>query len=267
MISTSKLRRARISAEEGNVYAKSLLELIISLYNSSYTYAISTPLITGRSREITTLLIIISSDKGLCSGFNSGINKLTRKRIKELEDQGKDYKVLFIGKKSSQALNYIPTSKILAKHYGICGKDLNYFWFQKLCNNLLNQFDEGEFDACEIIFNDFRSMLSQVPILTRIIPIYVEEKSPVWQEERKVYSFDTNEDNTLNILLKLNFTAQIYNAVLLSNASEHAARMIAMENATRNADEMIKSLTTLYNRSRQAQITKELIEIISGANF
>jgi len=222
------------------------------------------------------LLVIVTADRGLCGGFNGNLVKKARAKIKELQDMGKDISIVCVGRKGRDLLRSDFGKKIEQKFIGITGASkVEFADASQITEYVLERFDAGGFDVCHLVYNEFVSVLTQKPSVQQIIPFALleseaVEKAPKKDEKTKEglsspYDFEPEEEQILNALLPRNIGVQIFRSLLDSSAGEQAARMTAMDNATRNAGEMIDSLTLAYNRARQAYITKELIEIISGA--
>lgn len=224
------------------------------------------PLLTGKGRQETHLIVVISSDRGLCGGLNGSTVRFTKNRINALTSRGREVKVFCIGRKAYEQLR-TPYNKQMIDHVsGVFRNTINYQVASDLSSKLVKLFDENQFDVCEVIYSKFKSAIAQEQICKQIIPapIVVKEKEFVSFESPLCY--EPGEEEVLSDLLPKNLALQIYNILLENSASEQGARMAAMEAATNNAGKMIKNLTLVYNRTRQANITKELIDIISGAN-
>ena len=267
MVAASKLRRAQDHAEAARPYAERMARMLASL-SANLTVTENTPrLIKGSGMEQTVLLAVITSDRGLCGGFNGYIVRETRKLIKALEGDGKTVKLLCVGRKGRDLLRRNHAKKIVAYFDEIGKKKVGFSDADRVTNRILELFEAGEFDICRIVYNRFKSAISQVVTVRQIVPVAIDkgEESANQNAPQAVYEFEPDEDAILAQLLPRNLAMQIYGALLESAAGEQGARMTAMDNATRNAGEMITKLTLNYNRSRQAYITKELIEIISGA--
>jgi F-type H+-transporting ATPase subunit gamma len=229
------------------------------------TSADSAPkLLVGNGKDKTHLLIAVSSDRGLCGGFNANIAKAVKRKIADLTAQGKEVKVICIGKKGYEVLKSTHAGYIIDKIQGIASKKIVPFSdAEEQTSKILKGFDEGAFDVCTIYYNKFISAISQKVTAQQLIPMEITDTKVT--ATSAVYEYEPSESEILSDLLPLNMSVQIYNAFLENSASEHGARMAAMDNATRNAGDMIKKLTLKYNRTRQAVITKELLEIIAGA--
>jgi F-type H+-transporting ATPase subunit gamma len=263
MVAASKLRRAQEAVEAGRPYAERMERMLASL--ASGLAGDGAPrLVAGTGSDQVQLLVVATAERGLCGAFNSSIVRLARRRIQELLSQGKTVKVLCIGKKGRDQLrrdyanliiDTIDLSKVRRLGFGDAGP---------IGDRILAMFEAGEFDVATIFFNKFRSVISQIPTAQQLIPASLPEGGAP-DLGGAIYEFEPGEEEILAELLPRNLKIQIYKALLENAASEQGARMSAMDNATRNAGEMINKLTLVYNRQRQAIITKELIEIISGA--
>ena len=267
MVAASKLRRAQDHAEAARPYAERMARMLASL-SANLTVTENTPrLIKGSGADKTVLLTVITSDRGLCGGFNGYIVRETRKLIKALEAEGKAVKLLCVGRKGRDLLRRDHAKKIVGYFDEIGKKKVGFTDADRVTNRILELFDAGEFDSCRIVYNRFKSAISQIVTVKQIVPVAIDkgEDSANQNVPQAVYEFEPDEDAILAQLLPRNLAMQIYGALLESAAGEQGARMTAMDNATRNAGDMINKLTLNYNRSRQAYITKELIEIISGA--
>lgn len=266
MVAASKLRRAQMQAEASQPYAKRMEAMLNRLVANIDPNQSSHVLMTGTGRDQTHLLIVITSDRGLAGGFNATVARLARQKLRELEAAGKDVKIITVGRKGRDSLKRDYEHKIIASFDGLGKKGLAFSEVTQISDMVLEMLARQEFDVATVIYNQFKSVIAQIPTASQIIPLSVE-KTEVAQTENTnaVYEFEPSEDEILGSLLPRNLAIQIFRALLDSAAGEQAARMTAMDNATRNAGDMISKLTLRYNRARQAYITKELIEIISGA--
>ena len=262
MVAAAKLRRAQDSAEKGRPYADRMQQIVNSL--ASKADPISAPqLLVGNGKDNTHLLVVVSADRGLCGGFNGAITRQTRTEVARLRGEGKTVKLLMVGRKSADALRRELGDSYIDSLEGIQGTAVEYADAASIGETVRNGFEAGEFDVCTVIFNKFKSAISQEVTLKRLIPAEVGEDT---QDDAGVsYEYEPDEEELLAAVLPRNISTQVYSALLESSAAELAARMTAMDNATRNAGDLIERLTLVYNRTRQATITKELIEIISGA--
>ena len=268
MVAASRLKKAKHLVEISKPYADKIREMTSSLAsNISVRGSLNEkfPLLTGRGNNEKHLLVIISSDRGLCGGLNSSTVKFTKNKINELVNQGRDIKILCIGRKAYEQLKLAYEKKIIECIGGIFRTNIDINVAQIISQKIINLFNNEEFDVCEVIYTKFKSALSQEQICNQIIPAPINY-SPNLAKFESPINYKPNEEEVLQDLLPQNITIQIYNQLLENSASEQGARMSAMESASNNASKMIKNLTLSYNRSRQANITKELIDIISGAN-
>ena len=265
MVAASKLRRAQELAESSRVYADSLSFILSSLAGNTKNSSDLPEILTGRENSKISLLIINSSDRGLCGGFNSNLFRNAKKWISDQQGQGKSVKIMTVGKKASSFYKKTDLD-IVASFEDLNSNDRQLQVSEEIKNKILELFDNNEIDEVSILFNKFVSAISQEPTYQSLIPLSNEETSEDESEANiAVFEFEPDKNELLEYLVPRNFLTQIYRSVLESSASEHAARMTSMDNATRNAGDMIDRLTLTYNRTRQAFITKELIEIISGA--
>ena len=265
MVAASKLRRAQELAESSRVYADSLSFILSSLAGNTKKSADLPEILTGRENSKISLLIINSSDRGLCGGFNSNLFRNAKKWISDQQGQGKSVKIMTVGKKASSFYKKTDLD-IVASFEDLNSNDRQLQVSEEIKNKIMELFDNNEIDEVSILFNKFVSAISQEPTYQSLIPLSNEETSEDESEANNaVFEFEPDKNELLEYLVPRNFLTQIYRSVLESSASEHAARMTSMDNATRNAGDMIDRLTLTYNRTRQAFITKELIEIISGA--
>ena len=265
MVAASKLRRAQELAESSRVYADSLSFILSSLAGNTKNSSDLPEILTGRENSKISLLIINSSDRGLCGGFNSNLFRNAKKWISDQQGQGKSVKIMTVGKKASSFYKKTDLD-IVASFEDLNSNDRQLQVSEEIKNKIMELFESNEIDEVSILFNKFVSAISQEPTYQSLIPLSNEETSEDESEANKaVFEFEPDKNELLEYLVPRNFLTQIYRSVLESSASEHAARMTSMDNATRNAGDMIDGLTLTYNRTRQAFITKELIEIISGA--
>ena len=269
MVAASKLRRSQEKAEAARPYSSRLEEMLTSLASSALSGEGIIKLLTGTGKDDNYLVVPVSADRGLCGGFNSSINKETFKLMKSLQDQNKKVQLLTIGKKSRDFFNRIMKEKIIENFVDTNVSGTGYEAALKISNKLQELYFEGTFDKCILIYNKFKSVISQEVTQQQLIPLDVSSKPDDKNEneitDNSIYIYEPDEETILQDLLPKNVSIQIFKVLLESDAGEQGARMAAMDNATRNAGEMIDSLTLKYNRTRQAFITKELIEIISGA--
>lgn len=262
MVAAAKLRRAQEAAEAGRPYADRMNAVLGGLAASVGGSDTAPKLLSGTGADQVHLLVVMTSERGLCGGFNSTIVKLVRAKASELLAAGKTVKMLTVGKKGREQLKR-DFGELMIDHVDLSEvKNLGYANAHDIARDVLHRFDAGEFDVATIFYNRFQSVISQIPTAQQIIPASFEDVS---DEEATLYDYEPEEEAILADLLPRGVATQIFAALLENGASEQGARMSAMDNATRNAGDMIDKLTIQYNRSRQAVITNELIEIISGA--
>lgn len=266
MVAASKLRRAQEQAEAGRPYAERMGRMLSSLAANVAGGPGGPRLMTGTGSDQTHLLVVMTGDRGLCGGFNSSVVRETRRAILRLQAEGKTVKLLTVGRKGRDLLRREFPSLIVATFEEVGKKKLSFADADKVTAKILELFDAGEFDVATIVYNKFKSAMTQIVTLQQVVPFAAPEAgSDTSTEAGAVYEFEPSEEAILADLLPRNLAIQVYSALLESAASFFGAQMTAMDNATRNAGEMIKKYTLVYNRTRQASITKELIEIISGA--
>jgi F-type H+-transporting ATPase subunit gamma len=260
MVAAAKLRRAQVAAEAARPYAERMDKVLASL--ASGVAGDSAPrLLGGTGADQVHLLLVCTAERGLCGAFNSSIARLARDKANALKAEGKTVKIICVGKKGYDVLRRQFEKDIIEIIDLRAFKQIGFVNAESIAKNVLARFDAGEFDVCTLFFSRFKSVISQIPTAQRIIPAEV----PATGEKGPVYDYEPDETEILESLLPRNVTVQILRGILENAASEQGSRMSAMDSATRNAGEMIKKQTQIYNRSRQAMITKELIEIISGA--
>ena len=263
MVAASKLRRAQESAEKGRPYSDKMNNIILNLSNSITDKENSPKLLIGSGEDKIHLCIVMTSDRGLCGGFNTNIIKKAKLYFQKIIDAGKILKIITVGSKGYDQLKRTYQENIIEKISFKESKYTNYFDADKVGKIIISKFEKKEFDVCTIFYNQFKNVITQIPQEQQIIPLKATESEENSSEDN--YEFEPEEDEILSNLLPKNISTQIFKAMLENSASEQGSRMSAMDNATRNAGEMVDKLTIQYNRSRQAAITKELIEIISGA--
>jgi F-type H+-transporting ATPase subunit gamma len=269
MVAASRLKKAKTLVENSRPYAEKIEKMISNLASEiSVRGSLSEkfPLLTGRELNQTHLLVVVSSDRGLCGGLNSSTVKFAKSYISQLISKGKKIKILCIGKKAYEQLKSIYADKIIECISGIYKKTITHEIAEEIAIKLVNFFDEKKFDTCEVIYSKFKSAISQEQVCQQLIPAKINIENNTKNHFESPISYEPNQEEILSKLLPKNLAVQIYNQLLESNASEQGARMAAMEAATNNSGKMIKNLTLTYNRTRQANITKELIDIVSGAN-
>ena len=267
MVAAAKLRRAQTAAEAARPYANRMEAVLANLATALKGREGGPPLMVGTGRDQVHLLVVCTAERGLCGAFNSSIVRLAREHINRLLADGKQVKILCVGKKGYDQLRrlYAPLIIDLIELRGV--RQLSFEHAERAANKVLSMFAEGVFDVATLFFSRFRSVISQIPTAQQIIPATIPAETPSQEASLggAVYEYEPDEADILADLLPLNIATQILRALLENAASEQGARMSAMDNATRNAGDMIGRLTLRYNRTRQAMITKELIEIISGA--
>ena len=266
MVAAAKLRRAQESAESSRPYSDSMKDLIESISKGYKPSSTDRNLLTGDEKDQIHLLILFTSERGLCGGFNSIVTRTLRDKIENLIDQNKTVKIVCVGKKGYDILKRQYSEMITEVIDMRAVKSITYQDAKNISDKIVKMFFDGEFDKCSIFYNEFKSVISQIPTEQQVIPIgIISDEADEEKKEESFFEFEPGESEILDEILPLNFTVQVFKALLESAASEQGARMSAMDNASRNAGDMIDNLTLFYNRSRQAVITKELIEIISGA--
>ena len=269
MVAASKLRRSQEKAVAARPYSSRLEEMLSSLASSAASGEGIIKLLTGTGNDQNYMIVPVSADRGLCGGFNSSINRETFKLVKSLENDGKNVQLMPVGKKSRDFFNRVMKDQIAESFIDLNVSNSGYDSALQVSNKLQDLYFDGKFDKCILIFNKFISAISQDVTQQQLIPLDVSESSKEVKEDsndaKAIYDYEPDEETILKDLLPKNVSIQIFKVLLESDDGEHGARMAAMDNATRNAGEMIDGLTLKYNRTRQAFITKELIEIISGA--
>ena len=268
MVAASKLRRSQEKAEAARPYSSRLEEMLSSLASSAASGEGIIKLLTGTGNDQNYFVVPVSADRGLCGGFNSSINRETFKLVKSLEGNGKKVQLMPVGKKSRDFFNRVMKDQIIESFVDLNVSSTGYESALNISNKLQELYFDGKFDKCILVFNKFRSAISQEVTQQQLIPLDVSNSEKEEEKENSsnaIYDYEPDEETILKDLLPKNVSIQIFKVLLESDAGEQGARMAAMDNATRNAGEMIDSLTLKYNRTRQAFITKELIEIISGA--
>ena len=267
MVAAAKLRRAQEVAMAARPYAERMDGVLANLSGKVTSREGASPLMVGTGKDETHLLIVMTAERGLCGGFNSNIAKLARADANRLLAAGKKVKILTVGRKGADNLRRDLNKQIVERRDFRNVRQLSFIDAEGVANRVLEMFDAGEFDVATLYFSQFQSVISQKPTALQLIPAKIPEVKAAAGAARdtSVYEYEPDEQVILGQLLKRNITTQIFRGLLENAASEQGARMSAMDSATRNAGDMIDRLTITYNRQRQAQITKELIEIISGA--
>tara|TARA_Y100001970_G_scaffold41578_1_gene51484 strand:- start:478 stop:1356 length:879 start_codon:yes stop_codon:yes gene_type:complete len=264
MVAAAKLRRAQENAEKGRPYSEKMNQIIQNLSNGISDKENAPKLLTGSGDDKVHLCVVLTSDRGLCGGFNSNIIRKAKSYFQKILNQGKTLKIITVGSKGRDQLKRVYNDNIIEKISFKDSKNINYFDADKVGKIIIDKFKKKEFDVCAIFYNQFKNVITQIPQEQQVIPLKTSETKED-SSNKDNYEFEPEEDEILSNLLPKNISTQIFKAMLENSASEQGSRMTAMDNATRNAGEMVDRLTIQYNRSRQAAITKELIEIISGA--
>jgi F-type H+-transporting ATPase subunit gamma len=267
MVAAGKLRRAQEQAVAAQPYAQAMARMLARLARTAADQSEMPKLLVGNGRNDVQLLVVMSADRGLCGGFNAYVIREARRQINLLLKAGHEVKLITVGKKAQAALRR-DYGQLIVHHMEEFSKPrLEFSAAESLSQKILDLFEHHEFDVCKLVYNKFQSVLTQTPTMQQLIPFELPKEKSADNENAaaEIYDFEPSADEILSALLPRNLAMQTYSAMLDNAAGEHAARMTAMDNATRNAGEMINRLTLNYNRARQAFITKELIEIISGA--
>jgi F-type H+-transporting ATPase subunit gamma len=264
MVAAAKLRKAQESAEKGRPYSQKMQNIILNLTNSINDPQNAPKLLVGNGNDKTYLCLVLTADRGLCGGFNSNICKLAKTNFKKILNEGKELKIITVGSKGLDQIKREYGKYVIKKFSFKDKKKITFVEAEIIGNEIINLFNNNEFDKCILFYNNFKNVITQIPQAQQIIPA---EKKLVVEENKNLisYEFEPDEDEILEDLLPKNISTQVFKAFLENAASEQGSRMTAMDNATRNAGDLVDKLTINYNRSRQASITKELIEIISGA--
>ncbi len=269
MVAASRLKKAKNAVEASRPYADNIHQMISDLASNisiKGTLSAKFPLLTGKGEDKNHLLVILSSDRGLCGGLNSATVRFAKTHINKLVSQGKSVKIICVGKKAYEQLKNIYGKKIIEQISGVFKGQIEYKSAQEIAEKLTQRFDNNEFDICEVIYSKFKSALSQEPVLKQLIPARINVQDNEAASVDMPIKYEPSQEEILSNLLPRNLAIQIYNELLENSASEQGARMAAMEAATTNSSKMIRNLTLVYNRTRQANITRELIDIVSGAN-
>ena len=263
MVAAAKLRKAQESAEKGRPYSEKMRNIILNLTESINDPSNAPKLLVGTGKDQTYLCVVMTSDRGLCGGFNSNICRLAKNHFSKILSEGKELKIITIGSKGYDQLKREYGKYIIKKLSFKDKKKISFLEADEIGKIIIDLFDKNEFDKCILFFNNFKNVVTQIPQAQQIIP--AEKKEATKEKNENFYEFEPDEDEILEDLLPKNISTQVFKAFLENSASEQGSRMTAMDNATRNAGDLVNKLTIVYNRSRQAAITKELIEIISGA--
>ena len=271
MIAAAKLRKSQEQVLASRPYAYLMSNVLRALVQKAKSFEEAPKLLVGTGRDYRHLLVVITSDRGLCGGYNTNVVREVLKHLYELEKQDKPYQILSIGRKGRDTLHAYGYGKQIVNAYGSPDK-VSFLHARRIANELLEMFDTGEFDVCTVVYNRFVSVISQKVTFHQLVPYSAPLQTNHNEAEatedtiiHSLYEYEPSEKRVLSELLPKNFAVQLYEAMLENIASEQGARMTAMDSATRNADDMIKKLDLYYNRTRQALVTSELIEIISGA--
>jgi F-type H+-transporting ATPase subunit gamma len=263
MVAASKLRRAQTAAEAARPYADKMSAVIANIASAAAGSPGAPALLAGTGNDQVHLLLVCTGERGLSGAFNSAIVRLARERALSLVSQGKEVKFFCVGRKGYEQLRR-QFEKQIVEHVDLRGvRQLGFVNAEDIAKKVLARFEAGEFDVCTLFYSRFKSVIAQIPTAQQVIPLVVEESAG--NGSSTSYEYEPEEDEILPRLLPRNLAVQIFRALLENNASFYGAQMSAMDNATRNAGDMIRKQTLIYNRTRQAMITKELIEIISGA--
>ena len=269
MVAASKLRRAQAAAEDARPYAETMTRMLGTFVASLPEGAPMPSLLIGNGRDTTHLLVAVTADRGLCGGFNGSIVREVRRRARELRSEGKTVKILCLGKKGRDALRGQFRDAIVDTLEGLTRNVVGFEAALAIAARLRGLFDKGEFDVCTVVYNRFKSAMTQTVTPLTIIPFTAgaadKPADAAGAGPKAMYILEPEDSEILDALVPRNLAVQVHHALTESYASEQGARMTAMDNATRNAGDMIDALTLTYNRTRQSVITKELIEIISGA--
>ena len=264
MVASAKLRKAQENAEKGRPFSEKMNNIILNLSNSISDKENTSKFLTGTGKDKVHLCVVITADRGLCGGFNTNICRKAKSYFEKVLKEGKTLKIFTVGSKGNDQLKRVYGKYIIDKINYKSLKKITYKEAEDVGNKIIKLFNDSEFDICKIFYNKFKNVITQEPQEQQIIPVENLNK----EKEKKIensYEFEPEENEILEDLLPRNISTQIFKAFLENAASEQGSRMTAMDNATRNAGDLVDKLTITYNRSRQAAITKELIEIISGA--
>ena len=263
MVAAAKLKKAQENAEKGRPYSEKLHNIILNLTKSISDETNAPKLLIGSGKDEVYLCLVMTADRGLCGGFNSNICKLAKNHFKKIIKDGKKLKIITVGSKGHDQIKSEYNSFIIDKFNFKDKKQISFKEAEVIGKKIIDLFNQEQFDKCFIFYNNFKNVITQIPKSEQIIPTDLSDKKN--ENQTASYDFEPDEDEILEDLLPKNVSTQIFKAFLENAASEQGSRMTAMDNATRNAGDLVDKLTINYNRSRQASITKELIEIISGA--
>ena len=265
MVAAAKLRKAQENAEKGRPYSQKMQNIILNLTKSINDPQNAPKLLVGTGKDKIYLCVVLTADRGLCGGFNSNICKLAKTNFKRILSEGKELKIITVGTKGLDQIRREYGKYVIKKFSFKNKKQITFTEAETIGNEIINLFKQDQFDKCILFFNNFKNVITQIPQAQQIIPAENNSSKKEEEENPIFYEFEPDEDEILEDLLPKNISTQVFKAFLENAASEQGSRMTAMDNATRNAGELVDKLTINYNRSRQASITKELIEIISGA--
>ena len=264
MVAAAKLRKAQENAEKGRPYSLKMQNIILNLTNSINNPESAPKLLVGNGKDNTYLCVVLTADRGLCGGFNSNICKLAKTNFKKIISEGKNLKIITVGSKGFDQIKREYGKNVIKKFSFKEKKQISFKEAEIIGKEIINLFNQNQFDKCILFYNNFKNVITQIPQAQQIIPAE-KNLSDIKANNSLSYEFEPEEDEILEDLIPKNISTQVFKAFLENAASEQGSRMTAMDNATRNAGDLVDKLTINYNRSRQASITKELIEIISGA--
>ena len=270
MVAAAKLRRAQEAAENSRPYAQRMERMIASVASNLPSLDAAPPMVVGTGKDDVHLLVVVTAERGLCGAFNTNIVRAVRAKARELKGSGKTVKLFCVGRKGQESLRRDMEDDIVEYVTLRDVKQLSFADIRQVAEKISQMFADSEFDVCTVYFNAFKSVISQVVTDQQLIPVKLPDPDAEADEDTvdlggAIYEYEPEENDLLGVLVPRNISVQIYRSLLESSAAEQAARMTSMDNATRNAGDMIDALTLTYNRTRQAIITKELIEIVSGA--
>ena len=270
MVAAAKLRRAQEAAENSRPYAQRMERMIASVASNLPSLDVAPPMVVGRGKDDIHLLVVVTAERGLCGAFNTNIVRTVRAKARELKEIGKTVKLFCVGRKGQESLRRDMEDDIVEYITLRDVKQLSFADIRPVAEKISQMFADDEFDVCTVYFNAFKSVISQVVTDQQLIPVKLPAPDAEADEDTvdlggAIFEYEPEENDLLGVLVPRNISVQIYRSLLESSAAEQAARMTSMDNATRNAGDMIDALTLTYNRTRQAIITKELIEIVSGA--
>ena len=271
MVAAAKLRRAQEAAEQSRPYAQRMEAMIGSVAGNLPSLDNAPPLVVGSGKDDVHLLVVVTAERGLCGGFNTSVIRAVRTKAQELREAGKTVKLFLVGKKGNDALRREFDDQIVEYITLREVRNISFADARPIAEKVTQMFEDGEFDVCTLFYNAFKSVIAQELTEQQLIPVKLPEAGEDGADDNApdlggaIYEYEPEENDLLGVLVPRNLSVQVFRSFLESAAAEHAARMTAMDNATRNAGDMIDALTLTYNRTRQANITKELIEIVSGA--